>query len=243
MGIDLTTCDALLRSIPYVKQKNRLLTLGRQHIDRDISMIRQILDMYGLNNHFDIDCQGYSENFFKKLGFLHIDSLDCSNYENASIIYDLNQPISKHSSLFTDPYNFIFDGGTIEHIFNTSVVCQNIVDLLDVGGIFCSVTCNNNFSGHGFYQFSPEFFLRVFQPKYGMKVHEMYLAKNDTLFYDWIPIINNFHTQPNFRMQERFFSNDSVYIITIAEKISQSIYRYDETPPYQFSYEENDWIK
>ena len=49
--------------------------------------------------------------------------------------------------------------------------------LLEIDGIFCSVTCNNNFSGHGMYQFSPEFFLSTLTPKYGMEIKELFIAK------------------------------------------------------------------
>ena len=59
-------------------------------------------------------------------------------------------------------YQYIYDGGTIEHIFNIPQVIENIIDILDINGLFVSITCNNNFSGHGIYQFSPEFFLAVF---------------------------------------------------------------------------------
>ena len=55
-------------------------------------------------------------------------------------------------------FDFILDGGTIEHIFNCPQVLDNIIYLLEIEGILCSITCNNNFSGHGFYQFSPDFF-------------------------------------------------------------------------------------
>jgi len=45
--------------------------------------------------------------------------------------------------------------------------------MLDVGGHFFSHTMANNFMGHGFYQFSPELFYRVFSPENGFRMHRV----------------------------------------------------------------------
>ena len=107
----------------------------------------------------------YCEEFFLSFGFLNIDSIDNSSYENSSIIHNLNTPYNN-----TKKYDYIYDGGTTEHIFNVPQVFENIINLLEIDGIFCSVTVNNNFSGHGFYQFSPELYLSMFTSNYGMEI-------------------------------------------------------------------------
>ena len=133
--------------------------------------------------------------------------IDNSPFEGATIIHNMNQPIHRQ------PYDFILDGGTIEHIFNTPQVCENIIHLLNVGGVYLSITPNNNFSGHGMYQFSPEFYLSAFSEEYGMKVLELYLAKVGTGIEEWINV-NSYQGGRNTS------SYDEVYIIAIIQKVS-----------------------
>jgi hypothetical protein len=47
------------------------------------------------------------------------------------------------------------------------------MQMLDVGGHFFVHTMANNFMGHGFYQFSPELFYRVFSPENGFRMRRV----------------------------------------------------------------------
>jgi hypothetical protein len=47
------------------------------------------------------------------------------------------------------------------------------MELLKVGGTFVTSTPANNFMGHGFYQFSPELFFRLFCPENGFRLDRM----------------------------------------------------------------------
>jgi hypothetical protein len=71
----------------------------------------------------------------------------------------------------------VIDGGTLEHVFDFRQAAINVSKLLKVGGHVISVTPCNNFMGHGFYQFSPELFYRVFSPENGFEVESMVLAE------------------------------------------------------------------
>jgi hypothetical protein len=73
-------------------------------------------------------------------------------------------------------FDCVFDGGTIEHIFNVPVALDNAIRMLAVGGLFLSVNGANNFLGHGLYQFSPELMWRVFDRQFGFEVEAMYLV-------------------------------------------------------------------
>ena len=66
-------------------------------------------------------------------------------------------------------FSVVIDGGTLEHVFNFPVAIKNCMQMLDVGGHFFVHTMANNFMGHGFYQFSPELFYRVFSPENGFR--------------------------------------------------------------------------
>ena len=238
MGIDYTVIEIILNSFKYVKNFDNVLTLGRQgiHISKDIFNNQLNKYNYNLNdNAFDTYC----ENFFINIGFKNVDSIDYSSYENATIIHDMNKPVDK---LLYNKFQYILDGGTIEHIFNTTQVIDNIINLLDIGGIFCSIACNNNFSGHGIYQFSPEFFMSAFTKTYGMEIIDMYLAEVNTSIEDWIHLdpLNNFE---NGRNEIKFNSTKAVYILTIAKKISNNIVSVLDITPQQYSYNQMDWIK
>ena len=161
-----------------------------------------------------------------------VDSIDNSAFEPATIIHDMITPIPECFRKF----DFIFDGGCIGHIFSAPQVLENIINMLEVGGIFLSVTSNNNQSGHGFYQFSPEYFMRAFAEKYGMKVEALYLAELDTDIPTWIDV-NNL----DVRNEASFNNMKGVYIITIARKILLNRSSLLTDAPQQKVYEEIEW--
>ena len=113
---------------------------------------------------------GYAEEFLKRLGAKETISIDASAYEGASLVHDMNVPIGDE---FKRKFSVVIDGGTLEHIFNFPVAIQNCMQMLDIGGHFFSHTMANNFMGHGFYQFSPELFYRVFSAENGFCVHRV----------------------------------------------------------------------
>ena len=227
MGIDFTALETILLSLQNVKNKSNLLTLSRQQIH---------VGNRTLMNNFVVRHMDYCENLFKSFGFVSIDSIDNSSYENATIVHNLNLPYQGEKK-----YDYIYDGGTTEHIFNVPQVFENIINLLEINGIFCSVTVNNNFSGHGFYQFSPELYLSMFTADYGMEIQCMYLAKVGTGVNDWIQIGQ--HSKDISRITTKFKDNTEVYIIVIAKKISDKRLSLLTNPPNQFSYEKIDWNK
>jgi hypothetical protein len=235
MGIDYTSLEAILLSQKYLIKKNKMLTLGKQHIHIDKSTFDSILYKNGIvsSNFYSPN----SETMFEKLGFFKIDSLDYSSYEGATIVHDMNIKTN-----ITQKYDYIYDGGTIEHIFNTPQVLDNIINLLDVDGVFCSVTCNNNLSGHGFYQFSPELFLSSFTQKYGMELLSLKIAKVGSGSESWIDVMY-YGSDGTGRNTSRFDSTNMVYIITIARKVSNDRASLIYDPPQQYSYNKIDWKK
>jgi hypothetical protein len=99
--------------------------------------------------------------------YLHatnVDEIDASPYEGASIIHDMNYPIPGE---YHQQYDFLYDGGTTEHIFDIRQVFANINDLVKPGGCVAVTVPANNHLGHGFYQFSPELYYRYFSPMNG----------------------------------------------------------------------------
>lgn len=94
--------------------------------------------------------------FFRQLGFDEVWSLDISEFESASILFDLNElgVPDQHANSF----DVIVDGGTLEHVFHLPHALKNITDFLKVGGLVVHSSPAHNFYQHGFFAFSPTFF-------------------------------------------------------------------------------------
>lgn len=237
MGIDKVVLEAIILSHKYLPQENRhsAMSLARQQIHIHPQIMYYLFQKHGINAPLH-ECGEYFEALFKNMGYTVTDSIDNSAYENATIIHNLNLPLSVQDNQ-PSRYNYVLDGGTIEHIFNCPQVCENIINMMEVGGIYCSVTVNNNFSGHGIYQFSPEFFLSAFTPKYGMEVLELYLAEVNADREQWI----NVKSFNGWRNNTQINTQNSVYIIAIIRKISNTRESLLLNPPNQYSYESVDW--
>ena len=109
------------------------------------------------------------------LGAARVRAIDYSVYQQADVIHDLNQPVPEE---LHESCDVCFDGGTMEHVFDVRQVLANYMNLVKIGGhVFINVPANNLF-GHGFYQFSSEFFYRVFAPANGFVVRDMLVIES-----------------------------------------------------------------
>ncbi len=100
-------------------------------------------------------------------GARSVESMDYSTYESCSIVHNLNKPVPER---LAGAFDTIFDGGTLEHVYDFPAAIRNCLHMLKTGGVFLSETPSNNWMGHGFYQFSPELFYRIFTPEAGCRV-------------------------------------------------------------------------
>ena len=116
---------------------------------------------------------GYSEGLLEYLGCRTVRSLDYSAFEGAEIIYDLNKPVPAG---LHDRFDVIFDGGTLEHVFDIPCAITSVKKMLRPNGLFLTVNAANNQLGHGFYQFSPELFWRVFGDDPNYEIEQMRLV-------------------------------------------------------------------
>jgi hypothetical protein len=71
--------------------------------------------------------------FFKMLGAEEVLAIDHSDYENAEIIINLNEPIDKKYEGIAD---FIFGGSVCDNVFDPAGYVRNVNRLLKVGGRF-----------------------------------------------------------------------------------------------------------
>lgn len=93
--------------------------------------------------------------FFRFMGFDEIVSVDGNAYEHADSVFDLNRTGLANA---VGTFDFVYDGGTMEHVFHVPNVLRNIFETLNVGGTVLHQSPTNNYVDHGFYQFSPTLF-------------------------------------------------------------------------------------
>ena len=92
------------------------------------------------------------EQFFEKLRFTKTQSLDHSDYEGSLILRDLNEEVLEN---LQEQFDVIYDGGTLEHVFNFPISLANISRMLKTGGYAIHASPSSNHVDHGFYMFSP----------------------------------------------------------------------------------------
>ncbi|HYE96960.1 MAG TPA: hypothetical protein VD962_12200 [Rubricoccaceae bacterium] len=184
MGIDRNAA----RYLAYVRRRGvdfaRTATLGRQGLHLSARQLhgaaqrqRLALDDTTLASIF-LEAGGYAEPFLRLLGAHEVDSFDVSAYEGATHLHDFNAPLPDE---YKNRYTVVFDGGSLEHVFNVPVALRSAMEMVTVGGHFLAYTPANNLFGHGFYQFSPELFFRVFTPENGYAVEEVVLCVDSRL--------------------------------------------------------------
>jgi SAM-dependent methyltransferase len=114
----------------------------------------------------------FSETFFRKIGYDHVDSMDFSEFEGASIIQDLSQPLDPS---LEGQFDVIYDGGTCEHVFELPTAYRNIDRMLKPGGVLIGHSPCNNWINHAFYQINPEMVYGFWEKAMGYEVLELFL--------------------------------------------------------------------
>lgn len=126
---------------------------------------------------------GFAEPLLQLLGARTITSFDVSDFEGATVRHDFNRPLPDgHDAR----YDTVIDAGSLEHVFQFPVAMANLMRLVKPGGHLLIITPTNHFSGHGFYQFSPELFWRVLAPENGFQVERMLATElfPDSFWYE-----------------------------------------------------------
>lgn len=113
---------------------------------------------------------------FRMLGYGEVLSLDISDYEDADIIFDLTCPLLPEE--LENSFDYIIDGGTLEHTYNVPNVLANITKLLRLNGKVMHIVPANNSMTHGLYTFSPNL-LTSFYEKNGFDVIDSRILVKD----------------------------------------------------------------
>lgn len=206
--------------------------LGRLVLYADKSDIESCEVKYGnaAKSSSQVDFKDkYSEPFFEMLGANRVDSIDYSDYEQATIIHDLNRPMPE---TIRQIFSCIVDGGTIEHVFNYPIAVKSCMDAIKVGGHFIGITPTNNQSGHGFYQFSPELIYRVFSEENGFEVVQMLVSADvsDGDQQEWYEVAD----PKRVKSRVMLVNNRPLTLRFIAKKVAQK--EVFQTNPQQSDY-------
>jgi hypothetical protein len=147
MGIaDHTTlllAAAKLRGVDFA----RTLTLGRQEFFPRTAAYNLAAEACGLPPDLPGKIGPFADGFFKALGAETVASMDASDYEGATIVHDLNDPVPSN---LHGQFSAVFDGGTLEHVFGYSAGLKSALQMVAIGGHFIQCTPANNALGHGF---------------------------------------------------------------------------------------------
>ena len=168
MGLDIHGLN-LLRHARRHGAFQRCITIGRQGVHVDKMSLRTLLGAapgYAPGTY----CESLLQEHF---GASSVDSIDNSNFESATIVHDMNQPIP---AALAAGYDTVFDGGCLEHIYNVTQALANCSAFCKPGAQILHVLPANNFCGHGFWQFSPELFFALYAPGNGYRDTEVFLA-------------------------------------------------------------------
>lgn len=174
MGVDYVLFERLCELATRFQVTGESLMLGRHKFEIQTRYAKKYERALGRNGHegrrFDyLQEDGYCETLMEKLGLGQIEAMDFSDYEGATHIHDLNKPVPE---TLWNRFDFIFDGGTIEHVFNVPMALENVFRMLKPGGRFVSANGMNGWPGHGIYQFNPELVWTFWGRTAGCKVHD-----------------------------------------------------------------------
>lgn len=172
------------------------LMLGKQDVNFNRGKLKWILNRVGFQYRKDIiEIDDYDErnekidscDLFKLLGFKEVYALDISDYEGADIICDL--ALSELPEELIERFDYIYDGGVLEHIFNFPQALTNTSKMLKVGGkIIHDVPCGN-YVDHGFYSFSPTCFIDYYTTN-NFFIDDIYLMGYQYPQFDLINVIS-----------------------------------------------------
>jgi hypothetical protein len=160
-----------------------VVTLGRQGLSlhpSDIAALRRTRSdsrsLAWLNRYKWGD---YADDMFRELfKFDIVESIDFSDYEGATIVQNIGEPLKNG---LAGGFDLVIDGGTLEHVFNVPVAFSNLMSLCKVGGAAYTHSPCNSMSGHGFYQFSAELMFRIFSKQNGFEVRFVRIAVGKNL--------------------------------------------------------------
>ena len=148
----------------------------------------------------------FAEPILERLGATSVTSIDASDYEGATMVVDLNEPIDDG---LRQRFDTVIDGGTLEHVFNFATGFVSAMQMVKLGGWLVHILPTNQAAGHGFYQLSPEVFFRVLSPANGYRLRCV-LLREETVKGVWRKVLDP--DAVGHRIQFRTVAETYIYV-------------------------------
>jgi hypothetical protein len=193
MAIDYNTIRLLLWAKNLGATFDHTITLGRLGLCCPPSALRRALRAFDfpatepeIQRCYEREPRQevFADRLLALLGAKEVVSVDRSNFEGATFLHDLNEPFPLEMQ---GRFDLVLDGGTLEHIFDFPSAMRHCLELMSVGGHFICSSPANQLMGHGFYQFSPEVYFRIFTAENGFHLKKVVLYKAmdaNAVFYE-----------------------------------------------------------
>ena len=244
MGLLAPVAEFILSEHSYKKIEGEVLFIGRQTTFLDQHSLGLLLKKYQITAQIpgdveiDTSTMGGRQGkfitdkyFMKTLGVQNLRFIDVSDYEGADIVSDLGYPVD--SSLHGQ-FDFIYNGGCLDNMFNPAGAMANFSKMLKPGG---RVVCMESASSYNspYLIYSPGWFFdyyvtngfsdcKVYVCSYKSR-KELFFGPWDLFYFEWM--YNKNGPSPET------IHNNHLLIITIAEKRLGST---SERQPIQHQY-------
>lgn len=176
MAIDYRMAKVILQEHKYRPLEGTILLIGRQTVTLTSEQARSLVESEGVQIRPDaldeIDTKTFGAEgrhlitdraFFSLFSTARMISLDVSDYEGASIIADINHPISENYHNVAD---FIFNGSCMDNLFDSASALKNMTCLLKARG-------------------------RIIHIEHGSPIQSAYIMYSPAYFFDYYAA-NNF---------------------------------------------------
>jgi hypothetical protein len=160
------------------------LQLGKQSLYLTYRQLKNLADQMDFSLSpavpSNIDLKLDDKSFFHALGFAEVQSLEFSTTEGADYTWDLNIPISQE---LDSKFDMVYDGGTLEHVFNLPVALSNICKMLKIEGRIIHDSPTSGYLDHGFTSLQPTLFYDFYSAQ-NFEVNNIQISKLrlDTVF-------------------------------------------------------------
>jgi len=217
MGINPNGLRFLLFAKAAGVDFTRTATIGRLGLHLSFE---QLCDIFTGEFNYNVDrktletiySNKYCEGLLEYFGASNVHSFDYSGYESSTHIHDFNHPLPAEHF---DQYTAVIDGGSLEHVFNFPAAIKNCMQMIKIGGHFLGMSPTNNHMGHGFYQFSPELYFRIFNFENGFKTEHILLLEGQ--------MTKNWYKVPDpvdAKCRVGFTSTKRMYLLILAIKLT-----------------------
>lgn len=174
MGFFSIANHLMLQEHRYRPITGKVLMIGRQNTALTGTNVTEMLRDYGIpqrTTDYEIDASTVHKvasappapfitdrAFFRAFADCEVMAIDVSDYEGAEIVHDLTVPIPKS---LRGQFDFIYDGSTLDNVFDPPTAIRNLDGLLRPGGRMVLMNWTNS-RPNAYTMLSPDWFMDFF---------------------------------------------------------------------------------